>query len=139
MLTNPPLASSRVARPAAQVKSVPNPRVEAEEHYYNAKHTGLMELGLQPHLLSDNLIDSLLRFALQARAPGPAADRACAPAAVFPLACPAEHFVDCTAECYKRRVCHGISEGNLLMWFDLLYLHAARPRPGAVRAVQGAH
>ncbi|KAK9836030.1 hypothetical protein WJX81_007494 [Elliptochloris bilobata] len=48
-----------------QVKSVPNPRVEAEDHYYNAKHTRLMELGLQPHLLSDNLIDSLLKFALQ--------------------------------------------------------------------------
>ena len=55
------------------MKSVANPRVEAEEHYYNAKHTRLMELGLQPHLLSDNLIDSLLRFALQARGPAPVA------------------------------------------------------------------
>ncbi|CAH9065042.1 unnamed protein product [Cuscuta epithymum] len=45
--------------------SVPNPRVEAEEHYYNAKHTKLIELGLQPHLLSDSLIDSLLNFAIQ--------------------------------------------------------------------------
>jgi len=53
----------------AQVKSVPNPRVELEEHYYNAKHTGLLELGLQPHLLCDNLIDSLLTFALKARRP----------------------------------------------------------------------
>ena len=47
-----------------QVKSVPNPRVEAEEHYYNAKHTQLLELGLQPHLLGDNIIDSLLNFAI---------------------------------------------------------------------------
>lgn len=45
--------------------SVPNPRVEAEEHYYNAKHTKLIELGLQPHLLSDSLVDSLLNFAVQ--------------------------------------------------------------------------
>ncbi|KAK4366268.1 hypothetical protein RND71_014148 [Anisodus tanguticus] len=45
--------------------SVPNPRVEAEEHYYNAKHTKLYELGLQPHLLSDSLLDSLLNFAVQ--------------------------------------------------------------------------
>lgn len=45
--------------------SVPNPRVEAEEHYYNAKHTALVELGLQPHLLSDALLDSLLNFAVQ--------------------------------------------------------------------------
>ena len=34
-----------------QVVSVPNPRVELEEHYYNAKCTKLVELGLQPHLL----------------------------------------------------------------------------------------
>ncbi|KAG6391198.1 hypothetical protein SASPL_148951 [Salvia splendens] len=45
--------------------SVPNPRVEAEEHYYNAKHTKLTELGLEPHLLSDSLLDSLLNFAIQ--------------------------------------------------------------------------
>ncbi|KAK1277536.1 hypothetical protein QJS04_geneDACA003523 [Acorus gramineus] len=47
-----------------QTISVPNPRVEAEEHYYNAKHTKLVELGLQPHLLSDSLLDSLLNFAI---------------------------------------------------------------------------
>ncbi|GFZ16241.1 sulfoquinovosyldiacylglycerol 1 [Actinidia rufa] len=45
--------------------SVPNPRVEAEEHYYNAKHTKLIELGLQPHLLSDSLLDSLLNFTVK--------------------------------------------------------------------------
>ncbi|XP_065849083.1 UDP-sulfoquinovose synthase, chloroplastic [Euphorbia lathyris] len=45
--------------------SVPNPRVEAEEHYYNAKHTKLVELGLKPHLLSDSLLDSLLNFTIQ--------------------------------------------------------------------------
>lgn len=48
-----------------ETTSVPNPRVEAEEHYYNAKHTKLIELGLQPHLLSDSLLDSLMNFALQ--------------------------------------------------------------------------
>jgi UDP-sulfoquinovose synthase len=39
--------------------------VELDEHYYNVVHTGLVELGLQPHLLSDTLIDSL--FAIVAR------------------------------------------------------------------------
>jgi UDP-sulfoquinovose synthase len=39
--------------------------VELEEHYYNAKHTGLIELGLQPHLLGDSLLDSLLNFAIE--------------------------------------------------------------------------
>jgi hypothetical protein len=34
-----------------QVSNVPNPRVEAEENYYNAKNTKLQDLGLQPHLL----------------------------------------------------------------------------------------
>lgn len=48
-----------------QTISVPNPRVEAEEHYYNAKHTKLIELGLKPHLLSDSLLDSLLNFAIE--------------------------------------------------------------------------
>ena len=42
------------------IENVPNPRVEAEEHYYNAKHTKLLDLGLQPFLLSDTLIDGLL-------------------------------------------------------------------------------
>lgn len=47
------------------MQSVPNPRVEAEEHYYNAQHTRLKELGLEPHLLGDNIIDSLVNFALE--------------------------------------------------------------------------
>ena len=38
---------------------VENPRVELEEHYYNAKHTKLMDLGLLPHLLSETLIESM--------------------------------------------------------------------------------
>jgi UDP-sulfoquinovose synthase len=42
-----------------QVDHVENPRVEKEEHYYNAKHTKLLDLGLQPHLLSDTLIESM--------------------------------------------------------------------------------
>jgi UDP-sulfoquinovose synthase len=49
----------------ATIRSVPNPRVEAEEHYYNAKNTRLRDLGLDPHLLSTGLVDSLLSFAVQ--------------------------------------------------------------------------
>jgi UDP-sulfoquinovose synthase len=40
-----------------------NPRVELEQHYFNAKNTKLLDLGLQPHYLSDSLLDSLLNFA----------------------------------------------------------------------------
>jgi UDP-sulfoquinovose synthase len=46
-------------------KSVPNPRTELEEHYYNAKHSKLEALGLKPHLLGDALLDSLMNFAVQ--------------------------------------------------------------------------
>ncbi|MEM1310606.1 MAG: NAD-dependent epimerase/dehydratase family protein [Cyanobacteria bacterium P01_D01_bin.71] len=46
-----------------EVQNLENPRVEAEEHYFNAKNTSLLELGLQPHYLSDSLLDSLLNFA----------------------------------------------------------------------------
>ena len=42
-----------------QVDHLENPRVEQPEHYYNVKHTGLVGLGLEPHLLSDTLIESL--------------------------------------------------------------------------------
>ena len=42
------------------IENVHNPRVEAEEHYYNAKHTHLLDLGLEPHLLSETLINGLL-------------------------------------------------------------------------------
>jgi UDP-sulfoquinovose synthase len=41
------------------VESISNPRVELEEHYYNAKHSKLMDLGLQPHLLSETLVESM--------------------------------------------------------------------------------
>jgi UDP-sulfoquinovose synthase len=52
------LVSERFAGPV-QVEHLENPRVEQPEHYYNVKHTGLVDLGLQPHLLSDTLIESM--------------------------------------------------------------------------------
>jgi UDP-sulfoquinovose synthase len=42
------------------VDHVENPRVEKEEHYYNAMHTKLLDLGLQPTLLKEELIESVL-------------------------------------------------------------------------------
>jgi UDP-sulfoquinovose synthase len=41
------------------VDPIDNPRVEAEEHYYNATHTKLLDLGLEPHLLNETLIESM--------------------------------------------------------------------------------
>ncbi|NEP87663.1 MAG: NAD-dependent epimerase/dehydratase family protein [Okeania sp. SIO2C2] len=48
-----------------QINHLDNPRVELEQHYFNAKNTNLLELGLKPHYLSDSLLDSLLNFAIK--------------------------------------------------------------------------
>src|SRR6266566_3001504 len=50
-----------------EVDHIPDPRVEAEQHYYNAKHSKLIDLGLKPHYLSDSLLDSLMNIALKYR------------------------------------------------------------------------
>jgi UDP-sulfoquinovose synthase len=31
------------------IEHLDNPRVEAPDHYYNVKHTQLVDLGLEPH------------------------------------------------------------------------------------------
>jgi UDP-sulfoquinovose synthase len=51
----------------ATIDHLPDPRVELEQHYYNAKHSKLVDLGLEPHLLSDSLLDSLLNIAVRYR------------------------------------------------------------------------
>jgi UDP-sulfoquinovose synthase len=50
-----------------EVNHLPNPRVESESHYYNAKNTKLIDLGLEPHLLSNSLLDSLMNVASKYR------------------------------------------------------------------------
>jgi UDP-sulfoquinovose synthase len=50
-----------------EIDHIPDPRVEAELHYYNAKHSKLLDLGLQPHFLSESLLDSLMNIALKYR------------------------------------------------------------------------
>src|ERR1700735_2222064 len=47
------------------VEHLQGPRVESEQHYYNAKHSKLIDLGLQPHYLSDSLLDSLMNIAIR--------------------------------------------------------------------------
>jgi UDP-sulfoquinovose synthase len=43
-----------------EIKRFPNPRVEAERHYYNATNTKLRDLGLEPSLLGEELVRSML-------------------------------------------------------------------------------
>ncbi|WP_163526135.1 NAD-dependent epimerase/dehydratase family protein [Halobacillus ihumii] len=47
-----------------KVKKIENPRIEAEEHYYNAVNTKLRDLGLEPHLLTDDVIRDILQVAV---------------------------------------------------------------------------
>jgi UDP-sulfoquinovose synthase len=50
-----------------RVEHITNPRVEKEQHFYLAKHTRLLDLGLEPHLLTSETISSLLYTALRYR------------------------------------------------------------------------
>jgi len=43
-----------------QVDHIENPRKELEEHYYNPKHTGLLEMGLQPNFLTDDVLAKMM-------------------------------------------------------------------------------
>ena len=56
----------RVARAMgfkAEIAAVENPRKEAEEHYYNPAHTGLLDLGLEPQFLTDDVLSEMVEFA----------------------------------------------------------------------------
>jgi UDP-sulfoquinovose synthase len=43
-----------------ETQHIDNPRKEQEEHYYNPAHHGLLELGLQPHLMTDDVVAGML-------------------------------------------------------------------------------
>lgn len=42
------------------IQNVDNPRLELESHYYNPKHSGLLELGLEPNYMTDDVVASML-------------------------------------------------------------------------------
>ena len=48
-----------------KINAITNPRKEKEEHYYNPKHTGLLELGLKPHYLTDDRLSELICYILK--------------------------------------------------------------------------
>ncbi len=60
-------AAGRKLSLKVEIQHLPDPRVEAEQHYYNARHSKLADLGLQPHLLSESLLDSLMNIAIRYR------------------------------------------------------------------------
>lgn len=50
-----------------EIHSIENPRKEAEDHYYNATHSGLLKLGLKPHFLTEDVLADMLETVLQNR------------------------------------------------------------------------
>ena len=50
-----------------KINHIDNPRIEREEHYYNPKHTGLLELGLQPHFLTEERLSEMVQYVLKHR------------------------------------------------------------------------
>jgi UDP-sulfoquinovose synthase len=50
-----------------KIQNLPNPRLEAEEHYYQPAHTGLLSLGLQPHYLDRETLQAMLQVVQQHR------------------------------------------------------------------------
>jgi UDP-sulfoquinovose synthase len=61
---------SRVGRAMGlpvEIQHVDNPRKELEEHYYNPVHSGLLELGLEPHFMSDDVLMAMLNRVRQHR------------------------------------------------------------------------
>ena len=51
-----------------EIQNLANPRTEADVHYYNPVHTALLDLGLKPNLLSDDVVDRMIDRAVAARA-----------------------------------------------------------------------
>jgi len=53
----------RVARGmglAVETRNIANPRKEKEEHYYNVTHSALLDLGLEPHPMTDEVVAGML-------------------------------------------------------------------------------
>jgi len=46
---------------SAKISHLENPRVELEEHFYEAANTNLLDLGLKPHFLTDEVIVNILK------------------------------------------------------------------------------
>ena len=42
-----------------EIKSIENPRKEAEDHYYNPTYQGLQEIGVKPNYLTDEVMNSM--------------------------------------------------------------------------------
>ena len=44
-----------------RIDHLENPRKEAEEHYYNPTYQGLLDIGVQPHYLTDEVMEEMFK------------------------------------------------------------------------------
>jgi len=49
------------------IQNLENPRKEMEEHYYNPAHHGLREMGLKPHIMTDDVVAEMIEQVLRYR------------------------------------------------------------------------
>jgi UDP-sulfoquinovose synthase len=45
-----------------RINHLENPRKEAEEHYYNPTYHGLIDIGVEPHYLTDEVMEGMFRI-----------------------------------------------------------------------------
>ncbi len=50
---------------SVRIDHLENPRKEAEEHYYNPTYQGLVEIGVEPHYLTDDVLAGMFRVVAQ--------------------------------------------------------------------------
>ena len=48
-----------------EIDHLENPRKEAEEHYYNPTYQGLIDIGVKPHYLTDDVLEGMFRVVEQ--------------------------------------------------------------------------
>lgn len=44
-----------------EIKSIENPRKESEEHYYNPTYQGLIDIGVEPHYLTEEVMEGMFK------------------------------------------------------------------------------
>lgn len=48
-----------------EIKSIENPRKEAEEHYYDPNYQGLLDIGVKPHYLTEEVMEGMFKIVAQ--------------------------------------------------------------------------
>ena len=45
-----------------EIDHIDNPRIESEDHYYNPVYQGLVDIGVEPHYLTDEVVNSIFKI-----------------------------------------------------------------------------